>query len=229
MKRLLVLTTLVASATGCVPDQGDAPVRFLAARALESGASGCTLAEAQLGQGSLDVSGGDTYLLGLNVETNTSQRPIIINSETFSGPGLSDFNLREAVLTYQSEPSLPLPSEERIPLYGVFRPGSGGDNSFALLHALGPQAIEVLRSSVPVGGSVTVLSTLKAVGKFSGGAAVETNEITFPIVVYNSGFNPETFSCPLAGQTPVGYEGPCGQVGQDRGRICRVPPPPTTP
>ncbi len=225
MKRWMVLATLAASVTGCVANQGDAPVRFLGARVLKSEAAGCGLGELQLAQGTLDVSGGGSYLLGVNVETNNISQPIVINGEVFSGPGLSDINMREMVLTYQSQPSLTLPTEERIPFYAVFRPGTTGTGSFALLYAIGPKALEALQASVAVGETVTVLATLKAVGQFSGGAPVETNKITFPIIVYNSGFNPQTGTCPVAGQQPVGYWGPCNQVGQDTGAICSAPPP----
>ena len=45
MKRLLMLATLAASVTGCVADQGDAPVRFLEVRTLSGTASECTLGE----------------------------------------------------------------------------------------------------------------------------------------------------------------------------------------
>lgn len=230
MKRLMMLATLAASVTGCVANQGDAPVRFLGARALESQSGACGLADFQLAQGSLDVSGGGSYLLGVNVETNTGTRTIIINNEVFSGEGLSDVNLQEVVLTYQSQPVLALP-EDRIPFYAVFRPGTTGDESFALMYAIGPNALKVLRDPavLPVGAPpVTLLATVKAVGKFSGGMPVETNAITFPIIVRNSGYNPETNTCPVAGQSPVGYAGPCGQVGQDTGAICRVPPPAST-
>jgi hypothetical protein len=231
MKRLMVLATLAASVTGCVANQGDAPVRFLGARALKSESGGCGLADLQLAQGSLDISGGGSYLLGVNVETNNISQPIVINGETFSGPGLSDINMREVVLTYQSQPSITLPMEERIPYYAVFRPGTSSTGSFALMYAIGPKALEALRASVGVGETVTVLSTIKAVGQFSGGAPVETNKITFPIVVYNSGFNPQnpTMLCPVTGQQPVGYWGPCNQVGQDTGPICAVPPPVSAP
>jgi hypothetical protein len=228
MKRLLVLATLAVSVTGCVANQGDAPVRFLGVRSLKSESGGCSLGDLQLGQGSLDVSGGGTYLLGVNVETNNTQQSIIVGGEEFAGPGLSDINLREVVLTYQSEPSLTFPVEERLPFYAVLRPGTSGEGSFALLYAIGPEALAVLQQSVAVGQTVTLLTTIKGVGLFSGGAPVETNKITFPIIVRNSGFNPLNNTCPAAGQTPLGYEGPCGQVGQDTGAICRVPPP-TTP
>ena len=231
MKRLMVLATLAASVTGCVANQGDAPVRFLGVRSLESQSGGCSLGDFQLAQGSLDVSGGGTYLIGVNIETNTIPRPIIINNETFSSGGLNDINLQEVVLTYQSEPSLPLPAEDRIPFYAVFRPGTTGEDSYALMYAIGPNALAVLSdpASLPVGGPpVTVMATIKAVGLFSGGMPVETNSITFPIIVRNSGYNPTNNTCPVAGQQPVGREGPCGQVGQDTGAICRVPPPPST-
>jgi hypothetical protein len=225
MKRLMMIAALAASSVGCVANQGDAPIRFLGTRELTSGSDSCSLGDRQRTSGQLDISSGNSYLLGLSVETNTVEQETRVNGIPVSGSGLSDITLTEVILTYDSEPSLSLPKEERLPYYAVFRPESSGD-SFALFYVIGPKALEVLGDNVAEGDTVTVFATIKARGRMSGGQIVETNEITFPINVISSGFDPESGTC--GDGVPVTLPGPCGNYGQDMGRICR-PASTTTP
>jgi hypothetical protein len=223
MKRLMMIAALVASSVGCVSNQGDAPIRFLGTRELTPGSDSCSLGDRQRTSGQLDISSGNSYLLGLSIETNTVQQETRVNGIPVSGPGLSDITLTEIILSYETDASVALPTEERLPYYAVFRPQSSGD-SFALFYILGPKALEALVDSVD--DPVTVFVTVKGRGRMSGGQVVETNEITFPINLINSGFDPESGTC-FDGQ-PVNIEGPCGNYGQDMGRICR-PATTTTP
>jgi hypothetical protein len=227
MKRLMMIAALAASAVGCVANQGDAPIRFLGTRELTAGSDSCSLGDRQQTSGQLDISAGNSYLLGMSIETNTVQQETRVNGVPVTGSGLSDITLSEIILNYDSEPSLPLPKEERLPYYAVFRPQSSGD-SFALFYILGPKALTVLQDSVSSDEPVTVFVTVKGRGRMSGGQVVETNEITFPVVVGSSDFDPSTGTCLDASLAPVTIEGPCGNYGQDMGNICR-PKPTTTP
>ena len=232
MKRLMLVAALAASSSACVANQGDASIRFLQAGALASADGRCSVATggAQVPQGLLDISGKQSYLLGLVVETNSTQRDITVNGDLLSGPGLNDITLNEVVLSYEASPRVPgLPEEETFPIYGVFRPATSS-GSYAVLYALGPKALTALEAAVGEGQQVTVFSTIKARGQFSSGMATESNEITFPINIINSGFDPTTLACPGGLVfTPSQAVGPCGQLGQDVGDICRPPPPATTP
>jgi hypothetical protein len=223
MKRLMMIAALVASSVGCVANQGDSPIRFLGTRELTTGSDSCSLGDRQRTSGQLDISSGNSYLLGLSVETNTVQQETRVNGIPVSGPGLSDITLTEVILTYDSETNLPLPKEERLPYYAVFRPQSSGD-SFVLFYILGPKALTVLQDNVE--DPVTVFATVKARGRMSGGQIIETNEITFPINVFSSGFDAEAGACFDTALSPVTIQGPCGNYGQDMGAICR---PKTTP
>ncbi|HEX8819224.1 MAG TPA: hypothetical protein VF794_04820 [Archangium sp.] len=220
MTRWMMIAALAASSVGCVANQGDAPVRFLDARTLKDEGGSCALGETQRPAGQLDVSGGQGYLVALRVETNTVAREIRVGTTTVAGGGLSDFTFRELILTYETSAGLVLPEEERIPLYAVFRPGTSADGSYAVLPAFGPEALTALSG---VTAPVTVLSTIKVAGVFSGGQKMETNEITFPVTVINSGYVPGNNTCSRGG-LPLEKSWTCGQIGQDNGPIC-----PTTP
>lgn len=228
MKRLMAIAALALAPLGCVANQGDAPVRFLDARALTfNEATGCTGSDSLvISRGSLDVAGGEGYLLAMSVETNNTQQPIVINQEVFSGEGLGDIILDEIVYSYEFQASvtgvsvtLPADEEERLPLYRVLRPGTDPEGTYVFMNALGPKAIEALRTSIPVTTPLRsqgiVYSTLKLRGRLSGGQPVESNKFTFPISVENSGLT----YCP-AGQFPVGT---CQIPGQDAAG-CSGPP-----
>jgi hypothetical protein len=215
MKRLMVIAALAVAPLACVANQGDAPVRFIHARALDPD---CKIVEdSYVSSGSLDVSGGQNYRLVLAVETNTSTQQITIGQEIFSGNGLGDITLNELIYSYESQPSGAVPEEERVPIYAVYRPGTDAQESTFTVGGFGPQALDRLKG-LPVDASVTVLSTIKGRGVMSGGQIVESNEITFPITVVNSGFVPGTPpKCP--GDRPGTPAGLC-VLGQDVGRIC---------
>ncbi len=221
MKRWIMLAALAASSVGCVAGQGDAPVRFVDVRTLSGTGGTCALGSTQQASGLLDISAGNSYLLGLRVETTTAVPGNVINGRGLGGSGLNDFLFQEVVLSYQSQPSLPLPKEERIPVYGVFRPSTPAESgSFAVLYVLGPKALEVLADSVS-DEEVTVLVTLKVAGRYSSGQTAETNEVTYPITVFSSGYSVDDNSCP-APRVPSTTGWPCDNEGQDNA-VCRAP------
>lgn len=214
MKRLILSSVLAASSLACVSAQGDAPVHFLGTQKLDAtcAASGT----AQSLQGLLDISGGaSSYVMGVNVESNVVNQQITIGASIFTNQGHADFTMTEEVITYSaSEPVAGLPKEEHVPLYGVFRPSAGGTGTFMTLYALGTEAVTALKGTVTPGhAAVTVLATVKGVGKLSSGATVETNEITFPVIVINSGYTSSAKCGSLTSH--FGDPWPCGNVGQD--------------
>jgi hypothetical protein len=226
MKRLMAIAAALALAAplgGCVANQGDAPIRFLWVRALEfQEGVGCVGSEERIiTEGVLDIAGGFNFPMPVSVETNTFQQPITIGQEPFSGEGLGDITLNEVVYSYQFQPvigsapvSLTLPADEadRVAYYGVFRPETDPDESYTFIGALGPGALDALYRSITPGMAVTVLSTIKARGRLSGGQPVESNEFTFPVTVVNSGFS----TC-AEGEVPSGI---CGLTGVGGTIVC---------
>ncbi|HYO66179.1 MAG TPA: hypothetical protein VEU33_08860 [Archangium sp.] len=217
MKRLMAIAALVLGQAGCVANQGDAPVRFLDALSLtfEEGV-GCTPADDfVIGTGSLDLSGGQNYLMAMSVETNNSVQSITINQEEFAGQGLNDITLNELVYSYEFQPNAGSPSvtvpadeEDRVPLYRVLRPGTSADESFVFMNAFGPKMLEALRTGFTSPDQRgTVYTTIKARGRLSSGQTVDSNKFQFPVTVYETNFG----YCPL-GEIPLGT---CQRAGQD--------------
>lgn len=223
MKRLMTIAALALGQAACVANQGDAPFRFLDARALTVEADACVPSdELVIGSGSLDLSGAESvariagvatapnYLLAMSVETNNSSQPITINQEPFSGPGLSDITVNEFVYSYEFVPSaggaaanLIDTQEESTAVYRVLRPGTNPDQSYMFINAFGPKGSAALAGK----GAGTVFTTIKARGRLSSGQVVESNKFTFPITVYTSG---ALYAC-TAPQVPAGR---C-VIGQD--------------
>ncbi len=220
MKRVMMMAALLVASVSCVSGGGDSAIRLLHARVLKSEGSGCTIGEFVISGGELDVSGGRSYVLGLNIESNAVDPSLIVGGENFGSSGLNDVVLREIVLTYEAQPALSLLSEERIPIYRLLRAGTT-DESSLLINAIGPLALQQIQDSVVPGQSVTLSVTIKARGELGNKAQVESNEMTFPIVLFNSGYRvPEDSICP-EGTTLSDVVHPCGYLGQDQGPICR--------
>lgn len=225
MKRLMVIAALAVAPLACVANQGDMPIRFLNARALEfEPAEGCTGSEeAFITQGDFDPSGGQNYLLAMSVETNTFAQPITIGQEPFSGSGLGDITLSEIVYSYEVAPAgvvtLPADEDDRVSLYAVFRPETDPEESYLFVRAFGPKALTLLQN-MAVNSPVTVLTTIEARGRFSSGQDVRSNKFTFPVTVVNSGYVPSNGTCALGGAPNVA--GVCAIAGQEF-RICPAP------
>ncbi|MGZ3457695.1 MAG: hypothetical protein ACXU86_04235 [Archangium sp.] len=226
MKRLMVISALALAPLACVGGEGGAPLRFLGARALQGDtttAAGCKPIEGQnITAGSLDLSVGANYLLALSVTTSTSSTSTSVGGTQFSGSS-GDVVLNEIVYSYTSQPSIPLPAAEAdlVPIYAVYPPNTDPTASFLTLNGFGPKALAQLQGAISVGQApVTVFTTIKARGLL-GGQKVETNEITFPVTVLNSGFDPSTSTCP-AGTTVVPEAMLVASCrAQDIGPICR--------
>lgn len=223
MKRLMAIVALALAPLGCVANQGDAPIRFVWARALEREAGvGCKgSGDRVISRGSLDLAGGNNYLLALSVETNVVQRPVSVGQVVYSGEGLGDITLTEIIYSYEVigdvTVDLPADEEDRVPVYSVFRPQTSPDESYIFVRGFGPQAFEALNApTLNLTSPVTVLSTIKGRGRLSGGQVVETNEITFPIAVSRTSVPPCTGDQVLSGT--------CGIAGQDVPRLECVDP-----
>jgi hypothetical protein len=219
MKRAMLMAALLLAQVSCVGG-GDSAVRLLHARVLKEEAGACSLSEVSITQGTLDVSGGRNYLLGINIESNLADPTLAVGNVDFNSRGHNDVILNELVLSYRTEPSVALPQEESIPVYLLLRAESN-EQSFLVFPAIGPQAFAQLRGAVGLGQQVTLIITVKARGEMGGKqGTVETNAMSFPIVLLNSGFDSFTGTCPSGGQPVPGEI--CRPQGQDAGHICPI-------
>jgi len=221
MKRVMMLAALLVASVSCVSGGGDSAVRLLHARVLKSEGTGCSIGEFVINGGELDISGGRSYVLGLNIESNTVDPSLVVGGEDFGSSGLNDVILKEIVLSYEAQPALSLSSEETIPIYHLLRAGTS-DESSLLINAIGPLALQQINDSMCEAQSVTLSVTIKVRGEMGNKAAVESNELTFPIVLVKSAYSAKFKQCKSGTLTDVVH--PCGYLGQDQGLICYPPP-----
>lgn len=199
---------------GCVPN--DSPIRLLGARPLLPSEDGtCEAADYQLLAGSLDVSAIDRYLIQFDMQSDLQQISTTVGGETIAGPGRNDFFANEIVFSYEASPSFGF-EQEAIPIHFVIPAGAGSDKSYVILNLIAPKAAQQLTTWAPTGAGIppdqpyNLTVTLQARGNLQSGQPITTNEVSYPIRVFNSGFP----GCPGGAQARTG---PCGLPGGQDG------------
>jgi hypothetical protein len=211
MKRLMVIAALAVAQSGCVANQSDAPVQFSTAYAL---GSDCTPETGRfVSQGTLDVSGGSNYLLAMKAQNTLPPSRIVVIGDATTTVGGASVILSEYVYTYEAPAVVGLPAEESVATYSVLAPGSV--DGYVLVNAFGPKALEKLNAYLDAGDPdirVGVISTIKARGRLGTSSNVESNQFSFPVSVFSTGYSG---TC-APGFTPSGT---CN-VGQDVQKVC---------
>jgi len=139
--------------------------------------------------GTLDISGTTSYLLQFQLESTFQQLSNGISGEPpFQGPQRNDWTANEILYSYNTVPALNPPlADELLPLY--FRlPAGATSNSFIGIDMITATAAQTLASTVRVGDVVNLNITIQLRGQLASGQKVNTNKVTYPIEVFNSGF-----------------------------------------
>jgi len=210
---------------GCVPNESSIHLlnAFPYQNAQVNGA--CQAATVGITAGTLDISGTSSYLLQFQMESTFQQLSNGISGEpAFQGPSRNDWIATEILYSYSSVPALsPALADELLPIY--FRlPAGASSTSFIGIDMITATAAQRLASTVRLGDVVTLNITIQLRGELASGQKVNTNKVTYPIEVFNSGFQ----GC-AAGDRRV-LSGPCGSPGGQDGSLvgcCRqfTPPP----
>jgi hypothetical protein len=200
MKRLLFVAILATYASACV--EGNNPLQLLGARPFET-TDPCD-------RGTVDILRGT-----LNYNVNTHYRTTFslfspLTSGTAGASASSDsFIAQEILLSYEAKGVSVSFTDETLPIYFVVEGGSQAEGSWIGLDLIGDEARKKLDSVVPAApDTMTLLVTVQLKGKLTSGKEVESNDVTFPIVITRGA------AC-ASGQTP----GPAGEdicfPGQD--------------
>lgn len=156
--------------------------------------------------GSLNMALASDYLLGFVVTSNLSETPVVVSEGPIADVDSTAIYLTEMELSYQTEPNLNIPSAT-LPVYSAFR---GDRDGLLLAGLLTRDAQNALFSAVSGGALVDLLVTMRVRGHTVSGGDVETNEVSYPLVV---GFAP--FSCPKPGDVPAPRTAACDPRGQN--------------
>ncbi len=208
MKRLLIVASVASMVVGCSsPESG---VRLLNAHLFDATCEIDT--DVSISRGSLDISASTAYNVAFDIESDLTQTETSVGGQVLQPANQNNFFVQEVVYKYSSEPTQAFP-EERVNAHFVVSAGST-EGSFMTVNLIQSQASELLLASVPAGGQMRILVTFHLEGEFASGKSAKTNEVSYPILIYNSGFT----GCPGSTVAPTGA--PCGNTGQDSPAGC---------
>jgi hypothetical protein len=210
MKRIVL--ALVIFLAACAPS--DTSVRLLGASPLDPTckvqSGGVTITN-----GTLNLALTNRYYAQFGTESDLQVIVTQVGSDTLQGPGRNDFIGDRFVFSYTSTPTSPFPDETE-PVYVIIPAGAGGSSSsqdnFLQTNLISTKAGEALYSKVVAGGTpMDLVVNFQVQGHLFSGESINTNQVSFPITVYNL---PPPAQCP-AGTTLTAVPGPCGNTGQD--------------
>src|SRR5262249_23727212 len=175
---------------------------------------GCQASNIGITGGTLDISGTTAYFLQFQLESTFQQLSNGISGESpFQGPQRNDWIATQILSSSSSVPALTPPlADDSLPIY--FRlPAGATSSSFIGIDMITATAAQRLASSVRVGDVVNLSVTIQLRGELASGQKVNTTKVTYPIQVFNSGFQ----GCRLGDRRVP--SGPCMTVGGQDGTL----------
>ncbi|AKQ64226.1 putative lipoprotein [Myxococcus hansupus] len=143
--------------------------------------------------------------MGLAVRNTLTSEEVVAGGNPITGGDQSAIYITDIELNYEVVGTGPSLTSDVYQSHIVL-PGNVTTNSSLIVDLLGGNAREALLSYLGTGDSVTVLVRMKLLGKFVSGGKTESNEISYPIQFFRSGF-----TCPTG--TTLLSTGPCGGPG----------------
>lgn len=219
MKQLFLVAALGLGAVGCADSLR--PIQIRDAKPVDA-----TCAEAgDISQyaGSVDLTSLDNgvapetfvYVKSFTVASQLEATSVEVNGAPVADEARNNFIVEEIEFNYTSTPARTF-ATERAAAYFVIPVGS--QENKLNISLIQPKALQTVKELVDsTGAPATLLATFRLKGKLASGVSNESDEVTFPITVLNSGK-----TCP----TPVTFEGTCGGVGSgiDTPFTCTAPP-----
>ncbi|MCY1042556.1 hypothetical protein OV208_14625 [Corallococcus sp. bb12-1] len=213
MKPLFVAASLALGLCGC--SESPPVVQILSVKVPTAE---CSLENSAVGSagGSLNLAYGQSYLLGLFVNSSYVNTPLEVNDiplDPEPGTGGQATTIVENVeLSYETTPSFRIP-DQTIKYTGSLNPGS--EQNRLLINLLTRESAEALLDNVPPGSEpVQVTVTVKLTGKFaSGSGSFESNEYVYTFDAFNA-----TRPIPVCGPDEVpDAVAPCNSTGGQDG------------
>ncbi|MFP2960134.1 hypothetical protein ACLEPN_20480 [Myxococcus sp. 1LA] len=162
------------------------------------------------GGGSLDLATSNRYLAGLSVRNGYSLSEVEVNDSPITGEGdATSVYITNIELTYETIGSGPTLEGASYTTHFSL-PSSATTNSILVIDLLGGEALGVLLAQVGPGSSASFNVRIRLTGKTVTGSAAESNEVVYPVTVYNSGFTCEPGFI-------LERNGPCGGTGGQDG------------
>jgi hypothetical protein len=206
-----LLAVAALSFSACTPDQQSVLITGLFPPPLVDDGV-CTVTKPSVAQtrGSLNTAFTRSYLMIMTLDS------LFVDNEITPSGNIVIFNQIEYTYTTTPGPTgvpVGFPSTETRALTFEVKPET--QDTLLLEDLIGPQAaisLDAVPASSP-NDYFTLNTQVRLRGTLVSGGAVQTNRVSFPIAIYNSGAG-----CP-AGYI-VSPEAPCGNVGQDGVSCC---------
>lgn len=218
-KKLIIVAAAAGAliASACVGNGGDAPVKILGTFAANPE---CTVNTAvQQGGASFDLAGVRQLganaasfadvLVTVQLRSEFSTQTTSAGGQTLSNASRNGAYIDQVELSYTSTPAISFETETS-PMAGFIE---AGGTLNAVTDLLGTKAAQKLLDTVSAGAEVhEVITTLRFRGYTAGssGATFTTNDIEFPIRVFDTGV-----TCPAGPAS----DGPCGSISGQGGAV----------
>ncbi|ATB49909.1 hypothetical protein [Corallococcus macrosporus] len=168
------------------------------------------LSGAASGGGNLDLSTSQRYLAGLAVRSGFTLSEVEVNDSPITGEGdATAVYVTHIELVYETQGEGPSLESEVYPTHFAI-PSSATSNSLLIIDLLGASATRTLLTQIGPGSTASYTVRIRLIGKTVTGSDVESNEIAYPVTVYNS-----NFSCQDGYM--LEFNGPCGGPGGQDG------------
>ncbi len=218
MKQLFLVAALAMGATGCANDLR--PIQIREAQPLNNE---CQPEDKALYAGSLDIAAlnnGVTsatfgHVMSFTVASQLEQSPVTVGGSTVADEARNNFILEEIEYTFESQPATTL-SPVRLPAYTVIPVGSQDSRINILLTP--PAVLDAMKALVDATGKpATLITRFRLKGKLASGTATESDEVSFPITIYDS-------KKECVAPAVIEYTGPCGLASGVNGPVtCTTP------
>lgn len=210
MKKIYLAVPLALAMTGCV----DSPPDIQLFNAFIPDAA-CAVNQSGLASpgGSLDLTTSGRYLAAFQLRNSLSAQEVVVGDAPVTGGGdESAIYVTNVELTYERQGTVGPTLRSDVYPYYFNLPANSMQNSSAVLDLLGANASADLAAFYDGGGTapVEVVVRVRLIGKTINGKSTESNEVTYPITFYRSGF-----TCPAG--TQLQATGPCGLPGGQSG------------
>lgn len=147
-------------------------------------------------------------------ESNFQPSKTSVGGEVISGEEANDFIAEAVDLRYRVDGGEVSLEPASVPYYAVLRAGAGPQGSQVGIELLPPAQMAALKGAATTPAGYYVYVTFSVRGRRAGGGEARSNEVTFPIRVYQGAGPVAPASCPTG--TVPGIDNACGGVLDSR-------------
>jgi hypothetical protein len=189
MKQLFLVAAIAVGAAGCA--DGLSPIQIGNALPVDENCEPSGDDDTFISRGSMDISRqaiglSTSYPIPFRITSNLEAVDTVVGDSTVGDLSRNRFIVEEVEVRYTSTPEDTY-AVQRSARHAVIEPAGGEARMF--IELISPKAFETASQRVlATGEPVTLLAHFRVKGKLGTGQSAESNEASFPITIYDSGF-----------------------------------------